>query len=251
MSVGGYNAAKVRRYQELADVHLLNPANRTQPYGVTSSVVNMLNMQYLILPAENAQGPIHPQYELLGTTQQGEAVLNNRENLGPAWIVRNVRVVPIPDSALVGLWGTNTAETALIEQRQQAELGSFSTDSLGENESIKLVDANNMQMKYAYASDKARFVVFSEVYYDGGWVATIDGQPAPILQTNYVLRGLVVPAGQHEIVFRFEPESVARGASISLVSSILIFLGLAAAGGLAVMRQRGKAPSENQPEPEA
>lgn len=244
MSVGGYNAAKVRRYQELADVYLQNPANRTQPYGITTQVVNMLNMQYLILPAENAQGGVHPQYELLGTTQQGEAVLNNRQNLGPAWIVRNVKVVPIPDSALVGLYGINTAETAIIEARQQPDLATFSSDTLSLGEEVKLTDANNMQMKYSFKSDKARFVVFSEVYYDGGWVATIDGQPAPILQTNYVLRGLVVPAGQHEIVFRFEPQTVANGASISLVASILIFLGLAAAGALAFLQWRKK---EQQP----
>lgn len=259
-SVGGYNAAKIRRFQQLADVHLLNTRNKNRfykealasqaltPYDLTPGVVNMLNMEYLITSAQ-FEGMKLPQYEAVGKTNEGEVIFRNRENYGPAWIVRDVRVKDKPDDVLRELYEIDTRTQALIEQDQADQLGEFSTDSIGPDESIKLTSFDNMEVKYSYSSPKDRFVVFSEVYYEKGWVARIDGQETPILQTNFVLRGIRVPKGDHEIVFTFEPQSVQTGALISYTSSVLVLLGF----GFVVFLQwkRSKGQSEGVPEDDA
>ena len=244
-SIGGYSAAKIKRYQQLADIHILNPKNKKRYYGINQEggmtpydqspqVLNMLNMKYLIVNAQYAKQLRLPQYQLVQTAG-GEAIFLNKNNLGPAWMVRNVTVAESPDSALMKLHDINTAKTAIVEAQEKDKLKAFSTDSIGPNESVALTFYSNDEIKYKYNSDHNRFVVFSEIYYPLGWTATIDGQAADILQTNFVLRGMVVPKGEHEIVFKFEPSSIETGGTISLICSLLLLAGI---GGVIFLRFR-------------
>lgn len=211
-SVGGYNAAKLRRYQQLIEKHLqaMNPA-----------VVNMLNAKYLIHNQELKS----PFYTKVFGGQEGEFIYLNRGNYGPAWLVQDVRVVPTPDNALDTLGGLDTYTYAVVEERQRNKLGSYANDSIDNTkESIRLTHHDNRRMHYSYDSPKARFVVFSEVYYPKGWVATIDGQPVEIVQTNFVLRGLVVPAGKHVIRFEYTPTAIAQSEMLASIGSGLFVL---------------------------
>ncbi len=237
-SIGGYSAAKIKRYQQLADIHLLNPNNKRRyygikqqggitPYDITPQVANMLNMKYMLTQAQFANQLRIPQYQLVRVAGP-EAIYLNKQNLGPAWMVREVKVVDSPDSALMKLHDINTAKTAIIEAKQKDKLKSYAKDSIGLNEQIKLTFYSNDVLKYNYKSDKQRFVVFSEIYHPNGWNAYIDGKPAEILHTNFVLRGLIVTAGEHEIVMKFEPEVIETASTISLICSLLLVGGVLA-----------------------
>lgn len=227
-SVGGYSAAKVGRYQDLIEAHL----SQAKP-----NVVNMLNVRYAIF----SDSVRSPQYALVGQGQ-GELVYRNRFNYGPAWLVQNLALVPTPDAALDTLDALSSLNTAVVEQSQAELLGSYSTDSLADNESITLVSHSNNAIEYAYSSPKARFVTFSEVYVPKGWTASIDGEEVPIIRTNYVLRGLVVPAGEHRIRFTYAPAVISRSENLSMVGSVLLVVYLLFAGFVTYREQRKPAP---------
>lgn len=218
-SIGGYNAVKIKRYQQLIEAHISE---------MNMNVISMLNTKYII-----TQQPInHPVLEKLHTTQEKEIIYKNRINFGPAWIVQNVQVMPTPDDAIKSLDTLKVFYTAVIEQKDSKALTaqSFSRDSLDlEKESIRILKADNRLMQYEYNSDKNRFVVFSEVFYPKGWKAYIDGKEAHIFHTNYVLRGLIVPAGRHKIEFKYDPEVLKESKLISQIGSVLLFLVLGGA----------------------
>jgi hypothetical protein len=234
-SLGGYNAAKIRRYQQLREAHLSPEDGRVVP-----NVVCMLNTRYVI----HNQDMKAPWLQKVHTTQDGEQIYVNQYNYGPAWITQKVIVADGPDAALDTLDNVMSIETAVIEKKDEARLGKFSADAVdAKTESVLLTKHDNREMVYQYASDKDRFVTFSEVYYDKGWTATIDDQPAPILHTNFVLRGLVVPAGKHTVRFYYEPKSIKISETVSLASSVLLVL-LACAAGFVEWRKAAKKPAQ-------
>jgi hypothetical protein len=208
-SIGGYNAAKMKRYQQLIEAQISN---------FNFGVLNMLNTEYLIHNQQFGD----PRLQVVHQSKEGEIVYKNLGNLGPAWIVPNVKVVNTPDEALYGLDSLDTRNVALVEKSQSQFLTpSTSSDSVDySKENVSVSTFENRKMVYNYSSDKARFVVFSEVYYPKGWTATIDGKPANMIQTNFVLRGLVVPAGKHTITFEYNPELLAKSSDWSRMSSM-------------------------------
>lgn len=211
-SIGGYNAAKIKRYQQLIEKHLASTLN--------PNVINMLNTKYLI-----TSKPLNsPQYIALEKMQDGETVYMNIMNNGPAWFVNDVMVVNTPDEALDTLTSLDTRTKAVIESKDKASLKSFSTASVDSNEVIEVLVFDNNYLKYQSKSNEDRFAVFSEVYYNRGWKAFIDGKEAPILHTNFVLRGLNIPKGEHIIEFKFEPEDVKIGEMLSYIGSGLMLL---------------------------
>ena len=115
----------------------------------------------------------------------------------------------------------NPAETALLDQKDKTRIGPIQFDSTA---SIQLLNNENDAAQYQYKSSSNQFAVFSEVFYDAGWKAYIDGKESAILQTNYVLRGMEIPAGNHTIEFKFEPASYAIGSKAAVGSSIIIWL---------------------------
>jgi len=232
-SIGGYNAAKLKRYQQLIEAHIGN---------FNQNVINMLNTEFIYLDKEFNTPTLQKMYQ----TRDGEIIYRNLSNYGSAWIVKDVEVLPTPDAALSRLDSVNSFVTAVIEQKQQKALGNFSRDSVDlTNETIDIVRHDNRELVYKYKSDKPRFVTFSEVYYPKGWTATIDGKAAEILHTNFVLRGLVVPVGQHEIKFNYDSPIVKSSSRISWIGSGLLFALLIGAVVVGFVKAKEEEEEEN------
>ncbi len=223
-SITGYHPAKLSLYQDLIE-------NQLSKYPDCQPVLNMLNTKYLLLPTAGGRA---------------DSAALNPSALGPVWFVRGLRYAPDPRAVMDGLTDLDTKDTALLLASDSAGIGklaihaaTLSGDSLNDKnkltdvavqDSIYLIHNDNDQMTYHSTSSRARFAVFSEVYYDRGWYASIDGNAMPIIRTNFVLRGLTVPPGQHDIRFTFHPRSYYTGRTIQLIAGILLFALLAAAG---------------------
>jgi hypothetical protein len=198
-SIGGYHAVKLRIYQDLIE----NQLQKQQP---NFSVINMLNAKYLI------------QKDGGGLTQNYQ---RNDSALGNAWFVKNLVAVPDAKAEMKALDAFNPRETAFIQEAYKNKAGVTAASFSGEG-TIELVKNDNDVITYKSSSPAAQFSVFSEVYYEAGWKAFVDGKEAPIARVNYVLRGLNLPAGAHEIVFRFEPKGFYTGKTLTTICSVLM-----------------------------
>ena len=210
-SIGGYHGAKLGRYQELIEASISPEINALiqdlQAGGDNKSfekagVINMLNARFV------KYGPAK------------ENVLINDMANGSAWFVSDVLMVNSADEELKTLAEINTKTHAVIDGNKFS-IPVVSTDSLAE---ISLEVKEVKKIKYSTSSKSEGFAVFSEIYYSEGWTATIDGKPTEIFRTNYLLRGLQVPAGKHEIEFRFEVENFRFLNNVSLASGLAIFV---------------------------
>lgn len=197
--IGGYHAAKLQRYQDIIERHL------TQN---NQGVFNMLNTKYFILPGQDGQ----------------PAVQQNPNALGNAWWADSIAIVGSNNAEIDALGTLDLRKAAAIHQEFADYVANI--QPAGEGSSIRLTDYRPNQLTYASSSQKEALAVFSEVWYgpNKGWQAYIDGQPVDHIRANYVLRALKIPAGQHEIVFKFEPQSYKTGTLVSNVSSILLLL---------------------------
>ncbi len=219
-SIGGYHGAKMRRYQELITHQIVN--NNMQ-------VLSMLNTKYFIVPTEK-QGPVAQQ---------------NPGALGNAWFVNRIQLVPNADEEMAALDSFNPSEVAIVDKRY-ADLikkQQYATDS---SDFIQLESYSPNELKYTYQASDDRAAIFSEIYYPKGWTAKVDGKEVPIFRANYVLRGLVLPAGSHKVTFTFHPKSYFLGNKISLASSILLLLLVAGVLGKDLVRFYKEQTSTNQ-----
>ena len=204
-TIGGYHGAKPHRMQALYDYHLSET--------ITPNVVNMLNIKYT-----------------LQTTEDGSLSAGLNPNAyGNAWLVEEVISCRSADDEIRRLAKENLAKTALTtESFSQRE---FVLDSLS---SISLVACKANELRYKASVSSAAFAVFSEMHYPHGWQAYIDEVEVPHYRVNYALRGLIIPSGQHDVVFRFEPDVIARGTRIQLagygIFALLILLSFAPIG---------------------
>jgi hypothetical protein len=198
-SIGGYHAAKLSIYQDLIE-------NQLSKQPMNMQVINMLNTKYFIVP---------------DSTGQAMAQMNPGA-LGNAWLVKMIKFVPDAAAEMKALNDFNAADEAVVQEQFRASIPFQPVaDSTAR---IKMEKNENDVITYDFSAAGNQFAVFSEVYYDRGWKAFIDGKEAPIVKTNYVLRGLAVPAGQHKIEFRFEPKSYIMGHRITSISQILLLL---------------------------
>jgi hypothetical protein len=200
-TIGGYSPAKLRRYQDIIDYHLSQ--------NINPNVLNMLNTRYLIVP-----------------TQQGPQVQFNDRALGNAWFVNRLQWVNSPDEEIVALKDFNPAETAVIDAVWKEKPADWEALQHERDSSavIRLTDyVNPGNLLYKSSSAQPRLAVFSEVFYKT-WHAYIDGVEVPPVRVNYILRGLAVPAGEHQIEFRCVDETYYLGAGISLIASIVVGL---------------------------
>lgn len=202
-SIGGYHGAKFKRYQELIEYHLNNR---------NMAVLNMLNTRYFIVPDNN---------------QQPKAVFNP-DALGNAWCVKEIKWVKNADEEIDALYQFNPRHTLIADERFKTQIPSSSEFEFDSAASVQLISYAPDKLIYTFQSTRNQMVVFSEIYYEKGWKAYIDGNPTSHIRGNYVLRAMWVPAGQHQIVFEFKPETYQNGEKISLAGSILwvILLGI-------------------------
>ncbi|HLP05679.1 MAG TPA: YfhO family protein [Paludibacter sp.] len=217
-NIGGYHAAKLRRYQELINMQITPELGKLfsafgraktfeqlMPTLDSLGVLNMLNMKYLIYNKETAP------------------LINPYAN-GNAWFVRNIRVAANANEEM-RLVGEIDTKHELVVDKSLAPLlpSSLTPDSSAR---ISLTSYAPNQLKYSFSSTTDQVAVFSEIYYPSGWNAYINGAVVPYTRVNYLLRAMPLKAGTYEIEFRFEPKSYSVGNAIALTSSILMILSI-------------------------
>jgi hypothetical protein len=210
-SIGGYHAAKPRRMQQLFDYQIAKN---------NMEVLNMLNVKYVIQ-----------------SDKEGKQIpTRNPEANGNAWFVQNVKFVQNPDNEMKALAEIPTKEVAVVNTKEYCDFqlkSNYTKDTLA---NIQLKEYKSNQIKYVSNNLHDGLAIFSEMYYENGWNAYVDGSKTPHLRANYVLRALQIPPGKHTIEFRFEPEVVKTGSTIALASSLgIVFL---VVGGLYYERRK-------------
>ena len=197
--VGGYNPAKLSIYQDLIENQWYNFPN-------CLPTLNMMNTKYII------------------TGNMASDTVPNPDALGNAWFVKGIEYKKGPRAVMDHLSFFNPKDTAVIDEQDKIEgLSGLQVDSTA---SIQLVENKNDEITYKAKTNAKQLAVFSEIYYKDGWKAYINDQETPIIKVNYVLRGLVVPAGDHKIKFEFKPTSITSAKQIAGVASILLWLSL-------------------------
>jgi hypothetical protein len=195
-TIGGYHPAKLQIYQDLIE-HQLGKGNM--------QVFNMLNTKYFI-----QQNP-----------QDGKPVAAlNSGAFGPAWFVKAVKPVADANASMSALDNTNLRDTAVVLSADAGKI-SIGADSAAR---IELIKNDNDLIEYKTIANSPQFAVLSEIYYPAGWKAYVDEKETPIIKTNYALRGVAVPAGNHQLTLRFDPQSFKNGDRVVLWTSILVQL---------------------------
>ena len=201
-SLGGYSAAKLRRYQDIIDVYLSS---------VNLEVVSMLNAKYIITQGDDGR----------------ETPMRNPGALGNAWYASSLSLASTPNDECSALGKVDLSSTIVVGDDFKQYVSGFKPAA--EGSSINLTSYAPDVLTYQSQSTADGTVVFSEIYYPYGWKAYIDGKPAEIFRANYLLRAMNIPSGQHEIRMEFRPDSVRKGnaiASIFIVMMYAIVLGL-------------------------
>lgn len=213
-SVGGYHPAKLSIYNDLIQFQL-----NKQPMNI--GVLNMLNTRYFIVP----------------NPQNGQPGLQvNPAALGHVWFVKGIQYEKDPGAVMKAMNQFSPADTAIVEEQYKASIP-FAPE-FDSTANITQVLNDNDLIRYRSNSTRNQFAVFSEIFYDRGWKATIDGKEAPIVKVNYVLRGLAIPAGNHEIVFEFKPASYYNSAKIAVITSAPIWILLVLAAFFSLRKKR-------------
>lgn len=216
-SIGGYHSAKLGRYQDLIDFRLQNEigdlVSTLQESGDFQAVnqklrdlgtINMLNTKYIIY------------------NPQAQPILNPYAN-GNAWFAQDIIWVDNANEELEKLDEINTKRSTVIDKRYKEDVGNLKPSSFAGNR-IQLKSYESNHLVYESQTSSKQLAVFSEIYYNKGWNAYIDGELAPHFRVNYTLRAMIVPEGKHQIEFRFLPKSYYTGEKIALVGSILLIL---------------------------
>ena len=207
-SVGGYHPAKLALYNDIIERQLVKG---------NQMVYNMLNTKYIIRKGQDGKD---------------FAMINNGA-FGSCWLVSSIHFVNSADEEMAALDSINVRDTAIVENQYKDKISSMPVKD--SSASISLIDNLNDKISYNFKSNSNQFAVFSEIYYDKGWNAFIDGKSAPYCRVDYVLRGMSVPAGTHTIEFRFEPQSYIMGNNISIWAVLITYLILI----LAVLQKLG------------
>ena len=231
-SIGGYHAAKLRRYQEMIEQYISPEMQRlmnavaeaggdmTQVKGDSiCPVINMLNTRYFVFPLQGGQ----------------TVPIQNPYALGNAWFVDKISYAKNANEEILKVGQIDLRHEAVADEKFQAQLGDAVTQDTISTVDIKSYEPN--QLTYEVNSGKGGVVVFSEVYYPG-WTATIDGEPAELGRVNYILRALNVKPGKHEVVLSFFPKSVDTTETIAYTAYAILILVLAGAAFMAYRRKK-------------
>ena len=240
-SIGGYHGAKLRRYQELIDSAIFKDYVFYNNLLSTAKSLEDLQPALQRLNSNNALKMLNTRYLIINAKM--DPIINNNA-LGNAWFADTVIFAENANRELSLVNKINPAKQAVIDIRfidQVTNSGYKGNDK----DKIELTSYKPNELIYKYSSGGERLAVFSEIYYPAGWKAFIDGAEKSFFRADYVLRGMVVPGGNHEIKFIFEPASYYTGNKISMASS-LIFI-LLVAGYIAVMLRNKKRVSKDDP----
>ena len=232
-SIGGYHAAKLRRYQELVERHI-NPEMQRLYRSVSEAggdmtrvngdsifpVLNMLNAKYFIFPLEGGQ----------------TVPIQNPYVYGNAWFVDQISYVDNANQEMDDLGHINLRHQAVADKKFQAQLGEAVVQDTASVAVITAYEPN--RLTYDVNSGKGGVLVFSEIYYPG-WNATVDGEPVELGRVDYVLRAMNVKPGRHEVVLSFFPKSVNTTETVAYVAYVALLLILLGAGYMEYRRRKG------------
>ena len=203
-SIGGYSAVRPRRFEELFYYQIVKG---------NFEVLNMLNVKYII--QQDEQGNIVP-------------ALNTEVN-GNAWFVNRIIQTTTADEEMKALGGLNSKSTVILNKNDVPEAILSKTFTVDSTATISLMSYAPNELKYTSTANSDQLAVFSEMHYPKGWNVYVDGKQTSHFRANYLLRAMEVPAGTHEIIFKFEPTVVKTGGYITLAGSLVfIFLLLGA-----------------------
>lgn len=217
--IGGYHAAKLRRYQDIIDVHLTKEMDQLQQDIINTQgeldsihadgfkVLNMLNAKWVIMPG-----------------QEGTIPIENPYAMGNVWFVDEIKFTDNADDEIDALFDMDLHHQAVADKQFEQALSGFNVTPQDTASSIALVSYDSNILTYKSSSVKPELAVFSEVYYPKGWQITIDGKPAEMIRANYTLRALPIPAGDHTIIFKFEPQSIKITDAIAYVAMLMMLL---------------------------
>ena len=211
-SIGGYHAAKLRRYQDMIDHYIMPEMQALMPAVVKAGgdmtqvdgdslcpVLNMLNARYFILPLQDGQ----------------TVPLLNPYVHGPAWFVDRLTYVDNANAEIDAVGKIDIRHEAVADKRFKEQLKEASVQD--STSVVKLTSYMSNKLTYDVSSTKGGVIVFSEVYYPG-WTATVDGSPAELVRVNYLLRAVNVAPGKHKVELEFHPRSVATTETIAYVA---------------------------------
>lgn len=236
-SIGGYHAAKIARYQDLFEnkitdeIGLLSHDSLLNSAGLIQTKytgINMLNTKYIIVsnpPAGSNQSP---------------SVITNNNALGSCWLVQKIEFANSRKAEMEALNNLDASKTAVVAEEDKGKVEQPVYDSTATIAKVDNKDNHNI-LEYKSKANAVQFAVFSEVYYSEGWNAYVDGKKVTYVKTNYALRGMNIPAGEHKIEFKFEPTSFSRGKMLTNIGQWLVLLLIAVA---AFASARGKKKEE-------
>ena len=231
-SIGGYHAAKLRRYQEMIEQYI-SPEMQQMFMAVSEAggdmtkingdsiwpVINMLNTKYMIFPLQGGQ----------------TVPLQNPYTYGNAWFVDKLQYAANANEEIAAVGQINLRHEAVADAKFKSQLGEAAEQDSVSIVTIKAYEPN--ELTYEVNSGKGGVVVFSEIYYPG-WTATVDGQPAELGRVNYILRALNVKPGRHDVVLTFKPKSVNTTENIAYASYLILTLVLLGAGFMKGRRRK-------------
>jgi hypothetical protein len=216
-SLGGYHAAKLKRYQEVLDKQFNGAINE--------DVLDMLNTKYLITSDQNGQK---------------ETMKNRSTAAGHAWFVQKIEYVKNADEEMMAISSFDPKNVMVVDQKFKSLIDVNKVGYDG-NGFIRLTNYHPDHLTYEYSSGRDALAVFSEMWYEKGWNAYVDGEKIPYFRADYILRAAQLPGGNHKLEFKFEPTSYYTGETISLIASILLLLSLGYAIFLEVKRKEVEA----------
>jgi len=255
-SIGGYHGAKLKRYQEIADFYIFDEMNRInkeismaknvklQAYGMTGIVTNenakqvfdTIQIGKIAVTDSNAVlNMLNTKYLVLDRTK--EPIKNVNAN-GAAWFVGKMKIVNSSNEEMKSLEGLNSKDEAIFNKKDFAMIAMKSSYSKDSTATINLTSYGTNVLKYSSNSKTELPAIFSEVYYPEGWNCYVDGKLIESFRANYILRGAIIPAGKHNIDWKFEPVSYIKGsryASIFSILNLLLFLGTLAWEGKSIL----------------
>ena len=237
-SIGGYHAAKLRRYQEMIDYYISPEMQRMMPAIAKAQgdmsrvpgdsvypVLNMLNMKYIIMPLQGGQ----------------TVPVQNPYAFGNAWFVDRVKYVDNANQEIDAIKSLDLRHEAVADKKFQPELGEAQVQQSTSLVVLKKYEPN--QLTYSVQSAKGGVVVFSEIYYPG-WTASVDGVDVPVGRVNYILRAVNVKPGNHTVVLTFKPQTVKNTETAAYVAYLLLVLAIAAGVFFEVKRKKGDAEAK-------
>ncbi|MGX5690576.1 YfhO family protein [Arcticibacter tournemirensis] len=206
-TIGGYHAAKLKRFQEVIE--------RQFNGAINEDVLDMLNTKYVITADEKGQS---------------QRIQNRSTACGNAWFISNILYVKNAEEEMKGINSFDPRKEAIVDESFKSLIDLKKAGVPDPTATIKLVDYHPDHLKYEYSCGRDMIAVFAEIWYNKGWNAYVDGEKIPHFRANYILRAAQLPGGNHKLEFKFEPVSYYAGEKISLIASILLVGGLGFAG---------------------